>query len=174
MSALDNTPQNRNFLNPLNFKFSIKRAPNINFFIQKVTIPSISLGSIDIPSPFIPIPTQQSSMEYTDFTIQFKIDEDFQNYLEIHNWIRSLGFPDNYSEYADLAKNPVYTGMGTTSDISLIILNSTKSPNYEFSFRSAWPTYLSEVDFDTTSSDVDYVSATASFKYLMFDIAKIG
>ena len=173
MSAIDNTPLNRNFLSPLNFKFSIKRSPNLNFFIQKAIIPSISLGHIEVPSPFIPIPQQRTSMEYGDLTVQFKVDEDFQNYIEIHSWMRSLGFPDNYTEHANISANPVQTGLGIVSDLSLIILNSTKNPNYEFSFRSAWPTYLSEIDFDTTANDVDYVTASATFKYLIMDITKI-
>ena len=44
MSAiLDQTPSNRNFLSPLNFKFTIKKAPHVNFFIQKVNVPQIIL-----------------------------------------------------------------------------------------------------------------------------------
>ena len=46
MAALDKTPANKNFLNPLNFKFQIQRAPNVNFFIQKINIPSITLPEI--------------------------------------------------------------------------------------------------------------------------------
>ena len=58
--------------------------------------------------------------------------------------------------------------------ISLIVLNSARNPNYEFVFRSAFPTDLSSIDFDTTDNDVDYVSASATFKYMLFDIEKIG
>lgn len=174
MSALENTPQNRNFLNPLNFKFAIKRAPNVNFFIQRVNIPSISLPSLEIPTMFNPIPIPYTHMEYGEFGITFKVDEDFQNYLEMHNWIRALGFPEQFEEYSAISKNQEYTGTGLTSDISLIVLNSSKRPNYEFVFRNAFPTELSSIDFDTSDEDVDYVSASASFKYTLFDIQKIG
>jgi len=174
MSALDTTPQNKNFLNPLNFKFSLKRAPNVNFFIQKVNIPSISLPSMDIPTMFNPIPIPHTHMEYGELGITFKVDEDFQNYLEIHNWIRALGFPEQFEERTAISSKPEYTGDGLYSDISLIILNSARKPNYEFVFRSAFPIDLSSVDFDTSDTDVDYVSASATFKYMLFDIAKIG
>ena len=174
MSALQNTPDNRNFLSPLNFKFSIKRAPNLNFFIQKASIPSISLPALEIPTMFNPIPSPYTHMEYGDFDISFKVDEDFQNYLEIHNWIRALGFPEQFEERSALSRNPEYTGTGLTSDLSLIILNSAKNPNYEFVFRNAFPIDLSSIEFDTSNDDVDYVTATASFKYTLFDILKIS
>jgi hypothetical protein len=173
MSAVNNTPQNKNFLSPLNFKFSIKRAPNLNFFIQKANIPSIRIPSFEIPTIFNPIPTPYTHMEYGDFDITFKVDEDFQNYLEIHNWIRALGFPEQFEERTAISKNPDYSGEGLYSDLSLIILNSAKKPNYEFTFRSAFPTDLSSVEFDTSDDDVDYVTASASFKYMLFDIVKI-
>lgn len=174
MSALDNTPQNKNFLSPLNFKFSIKRAPNLNFFIQKANIPSIRLPSLEIPTMFNPIPVPYTHMDYGDFDITFKVDEDFQNYLEIHNWIRALGFPEEFEERRAISKNPEYTGAGLYSDLSLIILNSLKNPNYEFTFRNAFPTDLSSIDFDTSSEDVDYVTASVTFKYMLFDITKLA
>ena len=52
MSAINNTPENKNFLSPLNFRFQIKKAPNVNFFIQKVNIPQIELPQVDTPNPF--------------------------------------------------------------------------------------------------------------------------
>ena len=174
MSALENTPQNKNFLSPLNFKFSIKRAPNVNFFIQKVNIPSISLPSMEIPTMFNPIPVPYTHMEYGELGLTFKVDEDFQNYMEIHNWIRALGFPESFEERTAISKNPEYTGTGLYSDISLIVLNSARKPNYEFVFRSAFPTELSSVDFDTSDQDIDYVSASVTFKYMLFDIEKIS
>lgn len=174
MSALTNTPQNKNFLSPLNFKFSIKRAPNLNFFIQRANIPSISLPALEIPTMFNPVPMPYTHMEYGELAITFKVDENFQNYLELHNWIRALGFPEQFDEHAAISRNPEYTGSGMYSDLSLIILNSAKNPNYEFTFRNAFPTELSSIDFDTSQDDIDYVTASASFKYMLFDVHKIS
>jgi hypothetical protein len=174
MTAIDNTPINKNFLSPLNFKFQIKRAPHINFFIQRVNIPSIRLPQISIPTEFLAIPTTGTKPEYGEFSIQFKVDEDFENYLEIHNWLRALGFPDNYGEYKQIASQPEYTGNGLRSDLSLIVLNAIKNPNFEIVLRDAFPTYISELNFDTTQQDVEYMTATATFSYILFNIQKIS
>lgn len=174
MTAIDNTPVNKNFLSPLNFVFSIKRSPNLNFFVQKVNLPSIRLPDLEVPNPFIPIPHPGTRLQYGDLTVTFKVDEDFQNYLEIHNWIRGIGKPDNFSEYANLAKVKEYTGGGIHSELSLMVLNSTKAPNYEFTFRNAYPINLSDLYFDTTYQDVEYMTASVTFHYIMFDITKIS
>jgi hypothetical protein len=173
MTAIDNTPENKNFLSPLNFRFSIKRAPHVNFFLQKVNIPEISLPEIEIPTQFVPIPTQYTHLQYGKFAITFKVDEDFQNYLELHNWIRALGFPTDYNEYKSIADIPEYTGEGIRSDISLIALNSAKNPNYEFTFIDAFPISLGDIVFDTTDTDVQYITTTAEFIYTYYNITKI-
>lgn len=173
MSALSNNPSNLNFLSPLNFNFRLKRAPNLNFFIQKVNLPGISFPSAVETNPFVNIPIAGDHLQYGDLSVTFKVDEDLNNYLEIHNWIRALTFPDNFDEYKAISKNPEFTGNGITSDITLIISNSVKIPNFEVNFRNAYPTSLSALSFQTTDSTVEFITATATFKYIMYDIVKI-
>ena len=170
MAAIENTPINSNFLNPLNFRFSIKRAPHVNFFIQKVNIPSISVPPTEHPNPFVSIPYSGEHMDYGSLQLTFKVDEDLENYMEIHNWIRGLSKPYSYNEYGELAsQNPVMGG-GLKSDITILILNSTKLPIFEVTYIDAFPISLSEIVFDTTSEDINYIEATAEFKYTLFDI----
>jgi hypothetical protein len=173
MAALENTPTNPNFLSPLNFKFSIKRAPHVNFFVQKINLPSISLPTIDTPTPFVKIPQPGEHLDYADLTLSFRVDENLQNYLEIHNWIRALGKPKDFSEYRALSQNPNYTGDGLRSDLTLMILSSAKNPNYEIVFTDAYPYDISELSFDTTKSDVEFIEATATFKYILFEIKNV-
>ena len=174
MSALDKTPDNKNFLSPLNFKFQIKKAPHVNFFIQKVNIPAISLPPPISPNPFVNIPYPGEHITYEPLSIEFKVDEDLQNYLEIHNWIRGLGKPQDYQEYADISKEDPMTGEGIYSDISLVVLSSTKMPNYELIFIDAHPVSLSGITFNTTSTDVNFITASAQFKYTLYNIQDIA
>jgi hypothetical protein len=173
MSALLENPTNKNFLSPLGFKFLIKRAPNVNFFIQRVNIPNISLQETYHNNPFVKIPYAGDHMEYGSLRITFKVDEDLNNYLEIHNWIRGLGFPKNFEEYKNINDQNVMEGKGLRSDISLIILNSTMNPNYEIIFIDAFPISLSELTFNTTDPTVNYLEASAEFKYTLFNISSV-
>ena len=172
MSAIDNTPSNKNFLSPLNFRFNIKKAPHVNFFIQRVNIPSIELPSPVAPSEFVKVPYPGEHINYGDLDISFKVDEDLQNYLELHTWLRGLSDTKDYIERAALDAIPNYTGDGTTFDISLIILNSAKNPNYQVVFQDAFPTELGDVVFDSTDSDINYVTCEAKFKYTLYEISR--
>lgn len=173
MTALDKNPTNHNFLSPLNFKFQIKRAPHINFFIQEINLPSISIQPKDVGNPFVKIPYPGDHIDYSILTVKFKVDEDLKNYLEMHSWLRGLGFPKSFEEYSTLSNQNQLEGKGLRSDISLIILNSTKLPNYEITFTEAFPTSLSELVFSTTEQTVNYMTATVDFRYILYNIEKI-
>lgn len=173
MSALDNTPDNKNFLSPLNFKFFIKKTPHINFFVQRVNVPSIRLVQVDTSNPFVKTPYAGDHIEFGTLSLNFKVDEDLKNYLEIHNWIRGLGFPENYEQYRDLSDKPIYTGDGIVSDVTLTVLASTKTPNFEITFVDAFPISLSDLPFNTTDNTVNFLSADATFKYTHYTITKL-
>ena len=34
-------------------------------------------------------------MQFDDLTLRFMIDENLENYMEIQNWMRGLGFPES-------------------------------------------------------------------------------
>ena len=161
-----------NFLSPINFKFSISRAPNVNFFIQKVNIPGVSSPGFDVGTPLLRIPYPADHLLYDNLEITFKIDENLQNYLEIFNWIKAIGGQD-YTSYKDISSQPTYTGKGIRSDISLQVLTSKRNPNYEIIFIEAFPIEISSLVFDSSLEDISYLEATATFRYIQHNINKI-
>jgi hypothetical protein len=73
MSALDNIPSNKNFLSPLNFKFTLKRAPHINFFLQKINLPQVSINPTpEYSNPLINIPLPGEFVTFSPLSISFK------------------------------------------------------------------------------------------------------
>ena len=174
MTAVSETPKNANFLSPLNFSFSIKRAPTVNFFVQAATVPSITLPAAEVPTPFVTIPKYGDHLEFEPLEITFKIDEDLLNYGELHEWMRRLAPPTSRWPYNRLHDSPPMADAGVTSDVSLQVLNGAKMPNFEFIFHDAWPTQLSGFHFDVTADDVHFVSASATFRYVYFDIQPLS
>jgi hypothetical protein len=168
-----NEPTNKNFLSPLGFDFRIKKLPTTNFFVTRATIPGFTLGVVESPSPFVRLPIPGDKVQFNDLQVTFKIDEDMKNYLEIFNWIMGLGFPDNYGQYASIRGKGKTTGEGIYSDGVLTILTSAMNPNIEFSFRNAFPYSLTDVDFNTSSADVEYLEATVGFRYELFTVASL-
>lgn len=172
MSATVNQPANANFLSPLGFTFKIKKTPTLNYFVQSVSLPDLSIGSIDVPNPFAKIPYAGTQLSYGELSVTFKVDEDFANYLELHNWLTGMGFPKGFDQYRELENKPI--GEKTYSDISLMIHTSSKNPNIEVVFYDAFPLSLSALTFDTTTEDVQHVSCTAAFKYGRYIIQTVN
>lgn len=170
MSVLDNQPLDQSFLSPLGFKLQVKKTPHVNYFVQKVNVPSVTLGTADIDSPFTKIPFPGTKLTFGNLQVTFKVDENMVNYLEIYSWLRDVGFPDNFAQYNNIAGRSITSGDGVYSDITLIVLSSAMNPNIEFTFFDCFPVDLSEITFDSTSADVDYLTATVSFANRRFDV----
>lgn len=171
MTAIENTPSNKNFLSPLGFRFMVKKLPHVNFFAQKANIPGISIASNpEQPNPFVVIPYAGDHLQYNELTVAFRVDEDLQNYLEIHNWLVALGFPEKYEQYRALATKPVSTGDGLKSDASLIITSNGMNPKFDVTFQDAFPVSLSDLNFDSTDESVQYLEATVEFRYTLYKI----
>ena len=173
MTSPVSSPENVNFLSPLGYKVTLARTPSTSFFAQTVGIPGISIQETYQPNPFVKIPQTGDHIEYEELTITFMVAEDLSNWLEIHNWMRALGFPENFDEIKLLTEAPAGDPRGVESDISVTILNSAMNPNYVFNFKSAFPISLSGFEMSSTRPDVDYVTASARFRYRSYDITKL-
>jgi len=164
---------NKNMLSPLGFQFVIQRLSNVNFFVQSVTLPGITASTIDQPSPLRSIPTPGDKIEYSELEVVFKIDEDMNNYIEVFEWIRALGFPDSNQQYKDLADQPAYTGGGIYSDATLTILSSAMNPNIRIEVQDLFPVSLTPIEMSAINTDVEYLEATASFRFLGYTFTKL-
>jgi len=163
---------NRNFLSPIGFLFTLDKAKKVSFLCQRAEIPTITLGDIDIPTRgLVPIPVE-GNLSYGEFNIDFIVDEDLKNYMEIHNWMRALGTPQDLKERGDFREeNQIVLGQEYRySDGTLQILNNNNIANFDVVFKSLWPTSLSTLSFDVTGSDNDFFTASATFKYTLYEV----
>ena len=74
---------NRNFLSPTGFKFTLERAKKVSYFCNQANIPSLDLGVATRPTYLKDIPTPGDKMEFGDLNIRFLVDEDLGNYMEL-------------------------------------------------------------------------------------------
>jgi len=174
-------PSVYNYLRPNAFRFVIDDLPNVAYTCQSANLPGINLGFAVLTSPFLDIPRIGDKVSFGDFTIRFLISEDLSNYIELYEWLVALGFPNNYNEYKNftgerLNRFPFYkNNVGGTealaySDATLMILNSSNVAQSAIKFKDLFPISLEALDFDITSSSVDYFVGIASFKYTTFTI----
>jgi hypothetical protein len=181
LDVTNGSPAVYNYLRPNAFRFSIKDLPNVAYSCQSANLPSLNLGFAVQPTPFLDIPRIGDKNSFGDFTIRFLISEDMSNYLELFEWLIALGFPNNYNQYKSftgdrLSRFPFYkNGRGDTeslalSDGTLTILDSNNVPKTNIILKDLFPVSVEALDFDVTSSAVDYFVGIASFKYTSFTI----
>ena len=194
-NALSRQPTKLDLASPTQFKFQILKLPKVEYFCTAVNLPGLSLNTVQQPTPLADIPLPGEKLSFGDLEMTFMVDENLENYQEIHGWLRGLGFPGGYSEFKNLlqagadrfptSKSSVLGDAGREkfsapnqggifSDATLSILTSKNTKNIEVRFSDLFPISLSSLSYNQQASDTDYLTATVTFNYKIFDFASSG
>lgn len=176
MTALTRTPTNTNLLQPTKYLVTIDRIPTVKYFCQTANIPGVTIGTAEYNTPFLDMHVPGTKMTYSPFDMKFLVDEDLKGWREIHDWFRAIAAPTSFEERNYLTqKDTGKTGkfLLNYSDITLTVLNALNNPVVRIQFINAFPTSLSDIEFDTGASADDILTATTSFTYEYFDILDI-
>jgi len=167
-----NQINNRNFLSPVGFKFTLSKNPKIPFFCNSARIPEISLGSAIQSTYLKDLDVPGDRLSYGDFSLRFLVDENLENYMAVHNWLTGLGFPETTQQFKDLITNDdgVRDLKEQFSDGSLHILNSNFRDVAIVKFRDLFPTYLTSLEFQASDTDINYFTAEVTFKYTIYNV----
>ena len=171
-SNFPNQINNRNFLSPVGFKFTLSKDPKISFFCNSSRIPDISLGSAIQPTYLKDLDVPGDKLSYGDFSLRFLVDENMENYMAVHNWLTGLGFPETTQQFKDLItdKNGIRDLKYQFSDGSLHILNSNFRDIAIVKFKDLFPISLTSLEFEATDTDINYFTAEVTFKYTVYNV----
>ena len=180
VSPFDKQIANRNYMSPLGFKLILTKTPKVDFLCQSANIPQISMGTAIQPTYLKDIPVPGDKVLYDELTVRFLVDEKMENYLAIYKWITGLGYPESLGQYDQLRKDDIRTDriVGDDgdplyfqySDATLQILSSNYKPSIHVNFKDAFPVALSTLDFDVTTRDYSFFTASVTFKYTIDNI----
>ena len=173
--ALSNTPSNQNFLHPNKFHLSFTRIPNLQFFCQSLSVPGVSMGEIPVPTPFVEKYSPGEKAIYDILNVTFVLDEELRSWMEIHDWIRAMTFPENFEEYAQLPKLNKFSNKPNPqfSDATLTVYSSSFTPYYRFKFIDVFPSSLSSFILSTQDTPDTIMTADASFRFTYYNIEKL-
>ena len=171
-TAFQNQLTNRNFLSPAAFQFTVTKEPKVSFFCTSASIPELFFQTNIQPSYLKDIDVPGEKLEYGDLTVRFLVDEDLTNYMAIHNWMTGIGYPETLQDFkTETTKPDTSRDMNLQfSDGSLSILNSNFRTNAIVKFKDLFPVSLTSLEFDTAVTDIQYFTAEATFKYLVYNI----
>jgi hypothetical protein len=181
-NSYNRQPAKQDYADPTKFKFNIIKLPKVEYFCTQVNLPGISLAdNYSQPTPFRNIPLPGEKLEYEPLAMTFLVDENLENYQEIHGWLRGLGFPGGHEEFKNLlsggsdrfptSKNTTPNQGAIFSDATLNILTSKNNPVTEVRFNDCFPISLSALQYNQQATDTDYLTATVTFNYKLYDFA---
>ena len=156
-------PSNRNFLNPIGFLLKLEKFDGVDFFCQSANVPDVTMPTTEVASPFRNLPIiPGGGVTFGDFTVRFIVDEDLKNYYSIHSWMRDCGNADQMARTT--AKDDIYTNG------QLHIVTNQYNPAFVVEYRNLFPVALTNLQFDATMNDVEYITAEVTFKHQQFFI----
>jgi len=193
-NVIDRTTTKFDYASPIQFRFKMTKLPLVEFTVQTANIPGISLGSTSFETPLKDIAGVGDKVTYQTLDVSFLVDENLNNYKEIHDWITGLGFPQDHTQFKTLQGTGADRFPGTTSstaargtsiaqpadeggiysDATLTVLNSKNIAKTEIRFKNVYPISLGSLSYDIKASDVDYLQVQASFNYMYYDIVQIS
>ena len=188
-SPLDRQPTALDYSSPTQFRFLINQLPKVQYFTTEANIPGITLGEGQFNTPLKDLAILGDKLTYDDLTISFIVDENLENYIEMHTWLTSIGFPSDRKQFADFRSTTSNVATATrgeskdigdvrattpelamTSDAVMTILTNKNNPVVECRFRDVFPTSLSGLSYSQNQTDVEYLSAEVNFKYQIYEI----
>ena len=171
----DSQPTNLNQLNVVSFDVSFSRLPAVQYFCQRISLPTVVLGETNEPSPFLNLPLEGDTLTFEALSLSFIVDEDLQNYISIYNRLTALGFPRDFKQFSILEEPAAASRtLSKYSDLTIVLHTNKSNPNYKIKFTDCFPTSLSSIQFDATPTGMDPIVVDATFNFRgMFDITKV-
>lgn len=159
----------QNFLSPTGFRLTIKRLPNVSFYVQAADVPGMSMSPTESPTPFKTLKFAGDKLQHDTFGVTIRLDEYMDSYNEIFDWMVKLTKNESFDQYKQLKASDD----GLYSDASLIILDSRQNPALEVHFKDMFPVALGNINFDTTQSDINYVTCNITFEHNGHRVSRI-
>jgi hypothetical protein len=188
-SPLNRQPTTLDYSSPTQFRFLINQLPKVQYFTTEANIPGISIGDGVMNTPLKDIPLLGDKLTYEDLAISFIVDENLENYIEIHNWLTGIAFPKDRSQFSafrSTTSNVKTSTRGESKDIgdvrastpelamfsdaTMTILTNKNNPVVECRFADVFPTSLTSLTYSQNQTDVEYLTASVTFKYKIYEI----
>lgn len=166
LNPLRRQPDTINAMQTTNFKLTFERMPNVTFWCTSINIPSVSVGEVTVPTKTMPIHVPGSSVQIDQLRVTFQVDEEFANWKEIYNWMRSIVPFEDFRQILP-KQNDYY------SDATIHCLNSAKNPNIRFTLKKVFPISLDGFELNSALTDPDPVTISATFVYDSFDVETV-
>lgn len=147
-----------NLSNNTNYKLEIAGYPNLTYFVTSTQLPQMSMQPVQTDFRGNQCIVPGDKIEYDSLTVEFLVNEDWANYIELYKWIKDQRWKNNPKDHF--------------SDLTLWVLNNNKLPITKIVYYDAFPTSVSELDFDSSTTEPVNLMCSVTFSYQSFSLFK--
>ena len=172
-SLVSRVPENTNLIQKTKFHFIMPNLPFAKYFCQTVNLPGITTSPVKVETPFSATWRHGDKLEYDALSVTFLVDEDLRVWEETYNWLIGLTFPENFDQYKKFGRPQPSATKEIYYDGILTINTNANLPNLRLNFRNCHPVSLSGLDFSSTSSSEETITATLVLRYDYYTLTRI-
>ena len=170
-------PDTNNYLSTNYFKMEITRLPLVTYHCQTANLPTISLTATEQSTRLgTSVKWIGGKYNFEELAVSFIIDEDMKNWLEVFEWIESIGLM--VSSANTINSNTIGHPVGQIGDYFsnaiLSITNSSYKPKLNAVFYDIFPISLTGIDFNSMLTDSEPAVATVTFAYTYYKINRLS
>lgn len=164
LGAACKTPTNNNTTNLTNYKFSIKRIPDLAYFCVGVSLPGWSNPTINVPTGFPggrnTFKAKSESISHGEASFRFLINEDYSNYDQVARWFKECVGLNDYTQVA--WRNWM------SEEGYLLVLSNRKNPVFRITFRGLFPTGITELNYKANETEGTPLIATVNMNFTYY------
>lgn len=158
------SPENFELLFPvLPLLDTLKESQSLSMNIFSSVLPTISLDTKEVNWMGGKAQYDSGGMSYEPWYVNFLIDDDFNNWKILYNWINYIN--NNKDTYGRARSDYVV-------DATLNILNNMREPILTVNFKNVWPNMLGEVSMSYREGEM-VLSSSVNFYYDRYEIETI-
>jgi hypothetical protein len=166
VGILQSIPENKNILLKTHYLFHIKRLPSTSYFCNLVDVPGMNITAIDQPTIFNPIKRPGGAVEHDFLHVQFMLDENLSNWMELFNWIKECSDYTSFEDYRPPSKH-------FSQDARVYILNSDNQIQMKFTFDNLFPVRVGKITWDSKIKDSLPIYCDAHFAFTSYNVETI-
>jgi len=132
------------------FKLVFTKLPEMEFWCQSVTIPSVEMSVVTQSTPFLDVIHQGEKRDFSPFSCEILLDKGMKSWNEIYKWMKEISVQGGAT--------------GTFSDCLL------STDDVTFHFKDVLPIRLDQIPLSIAVVDIEPITFDVSFRYDYFDI----
>ena len=161
------------------YRLVLDALPDLTFFVQSFTMPTVSAAVVQRPNPFTTIPEVADHLTFDTFKVSYLVDNNFKTYFSLFYWLKGYGFPTSYQDILDFETarkthipnpRPRPREIQKTNATLTILQPDNDTPVADVFFYDVFPTAIGEMQFESVDSEPTLLKTNATFYYTDFNI----